>query len=248
MKIIIDSKACNADYGEYLLQVAKRNGIYIPTLCHSEALPGEGSCRLCIVEVIDKGWSKIVTSCIYPVTREVEVITNSEKIKGMRRTIVMLLSARAPHNEAVRKLREEFGLTEVTRFSGDNSEQCVLCGLCVKACEKIGTSAIATINRGITKKVSTPYDEPSSVCIGCGACAYVCPTVAITIKEENGKRIIWRKEFELLKCEACGEYYASREQVEYAAQKLGKTIEQHICDKCKRKINAEKFKSIYTSV
>jgi bidirectional [NiFe] hydrogenase diaphorase subunit len=248
MIIIIDGKACEAEYGEYILQVARRNDIYIPTLCHSDALPGEGSCRLCIVEVIDKGWNKVVTSCIYPITREVEVFTSSEKIKAMRRTIVMLLSARVPHNEAVRKLREQFGLTEISRFSGDNSEQCVLCGLCVKACEKVGASAIATINRGVTKKVSTPYDEPSSACIGCGACAYVCPTGAISITEGNGKRVIWGKEFELLKCEACGEHYASEEQVEYAAHRIGETIEQHICDKCKKKLNAEKFKSIYTSV
>lgn len=247
MKIIIDGKSCEADYGEYILQVARRNNIYIPTLCHSDALPGEGSCRLCIVEVIDKGWSKVVTSCIYPITREIKVVTNSDKIKAMRKTIIMLLSARVPNNDAVGQLREKFEVEEVTRFKSDNSMECVLCGLCVKACEKVGTSAIATVNRGVTKKISTPYDEPSSVCIGCGACAYVCPTEAITISESNGNRRIWGKEFELLKCEVCGECYATKEEIEYSAKKLNEISSQQICERCKKKLNADKFKSIYTN-
>jgi len=248
MRVIIDDKECEASYGEYILQVAKRNDIYIPTLCHSDALPGEGSCRLCVVEVIDKGQSTVVTSCIYPITKEITVVTNSKKITNMRKTIVMLLSARVPNNKVVRKLREEFGISEVTRFRLEELEQCVLCGLCVKACEKLGSSAIAAVNRGVTKKISTPYDEPSLVCIGCGACAYVCPTNAITISEDNGSRKIWGKEFELIKCESCGEFYASKEEVEFSAKKLNEKSIQHNCRKCRKKVNAEKFKEIFADV
>lgn len=245
MRVLIDDKECEASYGEYLLQVAKRNNIYIPTLCHSEALPGEGSCRLCIVEVIDKGHRKVVTSCIYPITKEITVVTNSKRIMNMRKTIIRLLSARVPNNETVRKLREEFDIKDLTRFSKDNIEQCILCGLCVKACEKLGTSAISAVNRGVTKKISTPYDEPSLVCIGCGACAYVCPTKAINIIEDDGRRRIWGKEFQLIKCESCGEYYATKEEVEFSTNKLNKTSIQNICRKCRKKFNAEKLKEIY---
>lgn len=248
MRILIDDKECEASYGEYLLQVAKRNNIYIPTLCHSEALPGEGSCRLCVVEVINKGHSKVVTSCIYPITNEITVITNSKRIINMRRTIIRLLSARVPNNEAIRKLSEEFGLSNLTRFNSDNNEHCIICGLCVKACEKLGTSAISTVNRGVTKKISTPYDEPSLVCIGCGSCAYVCPTKAINITEDNGRRTIWGKEFQLIKCESCGKYYATKEEVEFSAKKINETSSQNICRKCRKKINAEKFKEIYAEV
>ena len=45
-KAIIDGKECTFEKGELLLQVAKRNGIEIPTLCHHEALPGLAACRL----------------------------------------------------------------------------------------------------------------------------------------------------------------------------------------------------------
>lgn len=247
MKITIDGKQCEARSGEYILDVARRNGINIPTLCHSDALPGQGSCRLCIVEVIERGRSRVVTSCIFPITREVEVLTKSEKIINMRKTIVMLLSLRAPQNEYMKKLREEYGIQdkEIERFNVDRSEECILCGLCVKACEEVGTCAISTVNRGVTKKVSTPYDEPSAYCIGCGACAFVCPTGAIKISDSNGHRTIWNKEFKLIKCEECGHYFATQEQMDYIKHKLGTETNEMLCEKCRRVLLAEKLKNVF---
>lgn len=246
MKIIIDGKECEAEAGEFILTVAKRNGIKIPTLCHSEGLPGLGSCRLCIVEVIEGKRKRTVTSCIFPITREIEVITNSEKIVNMRKTIIKLLSAEAPGSDKLKKLREEYGISGLERFNVDFSEKCVLCGLCVKACEEIGTNAISTVNRGITKKVSTPYDEPSSNCIGCGSCAFVCPTDAIDIKEKDGKRYIWGKTFELIKCENCGKYFTTKEYSEYVSKKTGDS--KLICDKCRKKAKAEEFKLVCENI
>ena len=71
MRVIIDGRECLARRGEYLLDVAKRNGIFIPTLCHSDALPGQSSCRMCIVEVVEGGRSKTVASCVYPVLGDI---------------------------------------------------------------------------------------------------------------------------------------------------------------------------------
>ena len=66
--IVIDGKTCTAEHGEYLWDVAKRNGIEIPALCRSEAFPEHrASCRVCIVEVVARGRSKVVTSCVYPI-------------------------------------------------------------------------------------------------------------------------------------------------------------------------------------
>jgi predicted molibdopterin-dependent oxidoreductase YjgC len=61
MNITIDGKVCEAEYGEYILDIAKRNNIHIPSLCHSDALPGQASCRVCIVDIVEKGWHKTVT-------------------------------------------------------------------------------------------------------------------------------------------------------------------------------------------
>lgn len=248
MNITIDGKVCEAEAGEFLLTIAQRNHIYIPTLCHSDALPGQASCRLCIVEVIENSQRKVVTSCVYPVTKEIEVITNSAKIFAMRKTIIMLLSARVPNNEHINKLREEYSVPQITRFTSDGSEQCILCGLCVKACETFSLSAISTINRGITKKVATPYDEPSETCIGCGTCAQVCPTGAITIHEEQNKRTIWNKKFELVSCQRCGKHFATKEQIQYIHTKLGSTDDEMLCEKCKRTTIFNKIKDIYGTV
>ena len=165
MNITIDGKACEAKSGEYILDVARRNGIQIPTLCHSDALPGLGSCRLCIVEVIERGRSRIVTSCIFPITREIEVLTKSEKIIIMRKTIIKLLSLRVPQNEYMKKLRKEYNVQdeELERFNVDRSENCILCGLCAKACEAMGTNAISTVNRGIVKKYLLPMTNHQQI-------------------------------------------------------------------------------------
>jgi len=241
MQIIIDGIKCEANPGEYILDIARRNGIEIPTLCHSDALPGQGVCRLCIVEVIDEGRSRIVTSCIYPVTKEIEVKTRTEKIIKMRKNIIMLLAARTPQNKLINRLMEEYDIPPITRFKVDSDEECILCGLCVRACDEIGISAISTVDRGITKKISTSFDEPSKVCIGCAACAYVCPTGAIKVSESGNQRTIWGKSFELLRCSSCGEYFITREHYEYVRKRLDNSFDEILCDKCKKKTAAMKL-------
>lgn|GEM_PF-5871337 len=105
MNITIDGKVCEADPGEFLLAVARRNGIDIPALCHSDALAGQASCRLCIVDVNEKGWHRTVTSCVHPVKARIEVETASDRIIEMRRTILMLLSERAPNSGVQNELK-----------------------------------------------------------------------------------------------------------------------------------------------
>lgn len=248
MIITIDGVKCEATNGEMLLQVARRHNIYIPTLCHSDALPGLGSCRLCMVEVMDKGRKSIVASCIYPVKSEIEVLTHSDKIKSIRKNLLMLLYARAPQDKTINELRREYGVPDKIRFSGKKEEHCILCGLCVKACDEMGSSAISTVNRGITKRVSTPYDEPSANCIGCGACAHVCPTDAINIEENGGYRAIWNKTFQLIKCEKCGKPFATKEQLEYTSKKLGIDSSIVVCQSCRKAEAGEKLKDIFEQV
>ena len=251
MKITIDGKVCEAEKGEFILQIARRNNIYIPTLCHSDALPGLASCRLCIVKVVDRGRAKIVTSCIFPVSKEVEVITNDDEIKRMRRNIVMLLKVRCPENKEVNELAKAFGVEEkrVKRFKLDPEQNCVLCGLCAKACKELGTGAISTVNRGMYKEVATPYHEPSPECIGCASCANVCPTNAIKVVDKDGERKIWGKKFKMVKCDLCGEYFATEEHVKYAYDRIGKEQpEKLMCSSCKKKVTAKDIKNIFENV
>ena len=234
MNIIIDGKTCPAVAGETILTVAARSGIKIPSLCHSDALPGQAACRVCVVEVVEKDWSKVVTSCVYPVSGEIEVLTRSPKILALRRTIIKLLAARAPHSEAIQQLLTEYQVTVPPRLAGDSAAACILCGLCVKACERVGPAAIATVSRGVTKKVSTPYDEPTADCVGCGSCARICPTGAITLQQEKTQQTIWGKTFELLECADCGQRFATREQWDYVSRRLGRPDAEPQCDACRK--------------
>ena len=54
IEITINGKACTCEKGEFLLEVARRNGFYIPTLCHHPGVAEQGCCRVCLVEVVEK--------------------------------------------------------------------------------------------------------------------------------------------------------------------------------------------------
>ncbi len=247
MEIIIDGKKAAVQEGETILQAARRNGIDIPTLCYSDALPGITSCRICMVEVKENGVTKRVASCAYPVHEGMEVTTDNETIRRTRNVLLNLYSARVPHNKDIKALKEKYDVPEIKRLQVNKgethlAENCVLCGLCVKACEEMGTNAISTVFRGAEKKVGTPFDEPSDSCIGCGACASVCPTEAIQMTQENGVRTIWDKTFELIQCKECGKYFATAQEIAYVKQKIGNDMDMALCEKCKQKGNAAKFK------
>lgn len=243
--LTINGKPCEAEPGQYLLDVATDHRIGIPHLCHHSSLRGINSCRLCIVEVTEGEKSRIVTSCTFPVTREMEVKTNTEKLKKMRRVLLSLLKAEAPDAEYVDKMIKAFGAEDGSRYEINEGNACVLCGLCVKACEEVGCSAIHTVNRGITKKVATPYEVASDSCIGCGSCAYVCPTDCIPVKEEQGIRTIWEKEFPLLCCSSCGAYFSTVEQYQHVHGEKPPEGEALLCESCKKEQYAKKLIQVY---
>ncbi len=174
----IDDQTVKAKQGETILDVAKKMGLKIPTLCYSSALEPFGACRLCSVEIMDnRGRKKIVTSCNYPVEEGLTVYTKSEKVIKTRRVLLELLLARCPKVKKVQEMAREYGVDKPRFWINDEQEDCVLCGLCTRVCkERVGVYGINFAKRGIDRKVTTPYEELSDVCIGCGACLTICPT------------------------------------------------------------------------
>ena len=241
VQIKINGKICTAEKGKFLIDIAKDNRIGIPHLCHHESLRGLNSCRLCIVEVTDGAQTRVVTSCTFPVLKDLIVETNTPKLKEMRKVLLALLTAQTPENANVKKFTKAFGVADYSRFVLDHGNDCMLCGLCVKACEEVGCTSIATVNRGITKKVSPPFEAPSNTCIGCCACAYVCPTECIEVKESKGKREIWGKEFNMLKCSVCGRYFITEEEYENFSNERKVPIESLVCVHCKNDEYSRRF-------
>jgi len=187
----VDDKNVAVSGGQTILEATRRmSGIgNIPALCYHPAVQPYGACRLCTVEVSeddDKSF-RFVAACLYPVKEGIIVKTNTDKIRKLRKGIIELLLARCPNTRIIQELAEEYEV-EKPRFSlGDHD--CILCGLCVRACQEIiGKSAISLVNRGIYKEVAAPFYayELGEGCIGCGDCAHVCPTGAITMGA-NGK-------------------------------------------------------------
>jgi len=241
MNIQIDGKTCIAQSGESILETARRNNIAIPSLCHHEALPGLACCRLCVVEIEDVAGNRlVVASCVYPAAESVTVYTNTEKIKKLRRTNLTLLAEHVPKTEGVllAYCREYGVIQNDSHMNADVKEKCILCGLCVTACEELGNSAIQMVMRGIDRAVAPPFNEPSLNCIGCASCARVCPTDAIECENVSGTRRIWGKTFSLVKCAACEEPYATADELDWLKRKLLDTeLNLAYCPKCKRRIN-----------
>jgi NADH dehydrogenase/NADH:ubiquinone oxidoreductase 75 kD subunit (chain G) len=208
--LIIDGEEVSALRGQTILEVARENGINIPTLCHLDGLSDVGACRMCLVEI--KGSNKLLPACVATVFEGMEVTTNSERLQKHRRTILEMLFAERNHICSVcvsngrcelQALGQEQGLTHIRlpyrnpdlkvdasheRFTVDHN-RCILCTRCVRACAEIeGAHVWDVMGRGINSIVITDLNEEwgNSTCTKCGKCVQVCPTGALFEKSKVG--------------------------------------------------------------
>lgn len=200
--------------GSTILEAARKAGVEIPTLCFMKDKNEIGACRICVVEANEGRGFRIVTACVYPVSEGMEVLTNSEKIQKARRTTLELilsthekkcLSCVRSTNCELQKLCRDYGVEE-SAFEGfkphyeidtttphlvrDNNK-CILCRRCVAACNEQFVSVIGANDRGIDTNIGQAFNLSLSQvpCISCGQCTVVCPTGALTEKDDTAK--IW---------------------------------------------------------
>ncbi|MDR2442603.1 MAG: (2Fe-2S)-binding protein [Deltaproteobacteria bacterium] len=226
---LIDGSQVSANVGDILLNVAREHGFRIPTLCYHPGLTSDGNCRLCLVEVNDR----LVSSCLYPLrTPGFEVKTNSPRLKRSRELVITLMLSRAPKSKVVLSLAEEFNLKPDPRLARTKEDQCLRCGLCVRACQAGGAEAISLVGRGSERKVCGPFFEPPIDCVGCLACAKVCPTSVIDFIEQRDYRAIWERHFPLVSCPICSRPFATQEE-------LARPNADQICPSCRRRAMAQ---------
>lgn len=203
IQITVDGMPCEAEAGAMLLGVLTQMGIDVPTLCHHPSLEPSGACRLCVVEITHadwKGWSGLVTSCLYPVEPGLIVSTMSPRVRKARQTLLELYLAQCPDSEDLRRLAQAQGV-DVTSFPAKaETDKCVMCGLCFRVCQDLGPSAIASLSRGTEKMVGPKPDRVGQDCTGCTACAHICPTGEIAMEQKNGKLNIWNRTFDIPVC------------------------------------------------
>ena len=186
ISLFVDGQPIEVSKGTTILEACRQLSINIPTLCYYQAIEPYGGCRLCLVEVGQGGRSRLTTACTAPAEEGLEVITHSERIDLARKMTMELLLARCPEVPEIRKMATQLGVEE-TRFKKED-HQCILCGKCVRVCQELmGVGAIGLVNRGSEKKVATPFDRFSEICRTCGACAFVCPTGAITLDKISAR-------------------------------------------------------------
>ncbi|KXB04056.1 hypothetical protein AKJ47_00975 [candidate division MSBL1 archaeon SCGC-AAA261G05] len=179
----IDEREIKAEEEKTVLEVAKENGIEIPTHCHREPYEPVGACRLCLVEVQVPGAKpELKPACTYPIREGLKVKTSTAKVQEVRKLTAELLLARCPNSEEVRRIAEKLGVKK-SRFSPKDLD-CTLCGLCVRACKAAtGDNVIVFAGKGLNVEILTPSELSSEECQSCGVCAEVCPTNAIKMLE-----------------------------------------------------------------
>jgi NADH dehydrogenase/NADH:ubiquinone oxidoreductase subunit G len=174
----IDGKEVRAQEGMTVLEAARSAGISIPTLCYHEKLEPFGGCRLCIVELEQRGWTRLVVSCVYPVEKNLVVRTRSEKVDRIRKMVLELQLAHAPDAFDLQDLAKEYG-ADRNRFEKEPSF-CIHCGLCVRYCAEVKKkNAVGFVDRGIRKEISFIPAIAAKECWNCKECFPLCPTEAL---------------------------------------------------------------------
>jgi len=208
INVKIEGKSYQFEEGLTILEATKKAGFNVPTLCYYKNLVNSASCRVCLVEV--KGARTLVTSCNTIINEGMEISINSERAYEARRKSVKLLlsnhinectSCKANGKCELQSVAKILGI-EANDFPGSKTERtidivsptiqrdtgkCILCGRCIEACKKYqGIGILAFQKRGFKTIVGPAENRSFSEvpCMYCGQCVNVCPTGALSVKEE----------------------------------------------------------------
>lgn len=207
--LTINGKKISCREGTSVFEAAAKNGVFIPSLCYHPDLKPYGACRLCLVE--DEKSGRLFAACVTPAARDMVIQTDSPRVLSHRKNIVRLMMAEHPESCIVcnkgnrcelRRIAAKLGVGEndlypmpnyksfeqVNPFIIRDLSKCILCGKCIRADhELVCAGAIDYNHRGFTSRPATAHEMPleHSNCTFCGTCVSICPTGALSAKNNR---------------------------------------------------------------
>jgi len=206
--ITINGDVYEALPGQRLLLFLMEKGIRVPHLCFHRALTPAASCKLCVVEIKEKGQAhQTRLACALKIREGLAVTTESAMIHQLRSAAITDLLKLAPHSEAIHRIGREFGL-----HTGAPPDGCIRCRLCIRVCSEIIGARALTMEKKNGRNFVVPSEKGS--CIGCLTCTNLCPTQAIYFVDEGDVRTIMIRDtvvgrHKLEKCPICGRMFAT---------------------------------------
>lgn len=213
MKMInatINNMPVSVPEGTTILEAARSIGIDIPTLCYLKDATPLGACRICVVEV--EGAKNLTAACVFPIGEGMKVNTTSERVfKARKMNLELILSTHdrkclscvRSDNCELQKLCHEFKIEDEGKFDGErpqyeldftaphmvrDNNKCILCRRCVTACGQWqAVGVIGPNNRGFESSIGCSFEQDLGevACVSCGQCTVVCPTGALTEKDNT---------------------------------------------------------------
>ena len=225
--LFVNGTETSVDKGRTILDACRNVGVDIPTLCYDDRLKGEGSCRLCMVEV--EGMPASQPSCVTLATEGMKVKTHTEEINKKRKQLLELIIS--DHNtdcmtcEAtgscklqnyayeydvdIRKYqgrKKEKGIVDSNKFFYLDQSKCILCTKCARVCNELqGNKVWSVMQRGFETEVNTPFKVhmEEGNCVSCGNCISACPVGAL-VPKKDAKFRDWEVERTQTTCPYCG--------------------------------------------
>ena len=232
----INGRPVTAERGETILNVARREDIYIPTMCYIEKTSPCASCRLCSVEV--EGHDSFVLSCNTPPTEGINVITTSPALETERKNIMKMYDVNHPlecgvcdksgacdlqnktleFNVASQQFSAKDQVRKIEHWGLVNYDPslCILCEKCTHVCnEVIGDDALDLLFGGYNSKV-IPKNSDTLDCTFCGECIAVCPVGALVSSDFQYSANAWELSKIPATCAHCSAGCALEYEVKHA--------------------------------
>jgi formate dehydrogenase major subunit len=230
IEITINGNKYQAEEGMTILDIARKNGVDIPTLCYMEGVSDIGSCRLCVVTA--EGFQNMLPACRTKAQDGMVIVTESDELTEYRKEMLKLILSNhnqdcmscpangvcelqrmcnrygidhAEHAGTRSKIENKMPLLNANPYISYDPSKCIHCMRCINVCHNIACNgALKNGRSGTFHIVDAPFGEnyKDTGCETCGNCASVCPTGALTLKREVQYRE-WEVKKILTTCPHC---------------------------------------------